>query len=86
MENVNKNVIEEEALEACDQNALIMNHFKTRGSLTTKQAMREYGIMRLGARISELRADGVNIFTDMVKGVNRYGKTVRYAKYTLIAE
>ena len=83
MNDIENKTIEEE-LDNYDQNAIIMNHFKTRGSLTTKQAMREYGIMRLGARISELRAAGNEIFTDMVSGTNRYGKTTHYAKYTLI--
>lgn len=31
------------------QNNIVLNHLRTRGKLTQRQAMKEYGIMRLGA-------------------------------------
>ena len=46
--------------------------------------MKEYGIMRLGARIFELRRGGMDICREMVSGKNRYGEKTSYAKYILI--
>lgn len=38
-----------------------MRHLRDYGSITPLDAMREYGIMRLASRISDLRKGGVNI-------------------------
>jgi len=40
--------------------------------------------MRLGARIWDLRRDGVNISMEMEEGKNRFGKKTRYARYKLM--
>jgi len=45
--------------------------------------MHEYGIMRLAARICEMKSDGVSIKSELVKGKNRYGEPISYSKYTL---
>ena len=65
------------------QNDQVLNHLRSRGKLTQRQAMREYGIMRLGARIYDLRERGYNIVKDMEISKNRYGKRVCYAAYRL---
>lgn len=65
------------------QNNIVLNHLRTRGKLTQRQAMKEYGIMRLGARIYDLREHGYNIVKDMETSKNRYGKRVCYAAYRL---
>lgn len=62
---------------------LILEHLIKFGSITPIEAMAEYGCMRLGARIWDLRDDGIEIETEMVKAKNRFGKDVRYAKYSL---
>lgn len=43
------------------QNERIMRHLTDYGSITSMEAMTEYGIMRLASRISELRTAGVPI-------------------------
>ena len=48
--------------------------------------MNLYGIMRLGARVYDLRGRGYNIVKDMERSVNRYGRPVRYAVYRLKEE
>lgn len=53
------------------------------GSITSWEAMQEFGIMRLASRINDLKKAGYNIDREMIKSTNRYGETVRYAKYTL---
>lgn len=68
------------------QNELIKQHLEAHGSITPLEAMTEYGIMRLGARIFNLKEQGVPIQTNMVTGINRYGKPTRFAEYRLIRE
>ena len=65
------------------QRMLIMRHFREKGSLTTLQALKEYGIMRLSSRISELIARGERIKKERVTVKNRYGVNVRVMKYSL---
>ncbi len=61
------------------QNQAILTHLKNGLTLTPKQALRQYGTMRLAARIKELRDQGHDIRTDMVKR----GKA-RVAQYALV--
>lgn len=64
----------------------VLRHLRTRGALTQREAMNLYGIMRLGARVYDLRCRGYNIVRDMERSVNRYGRPVRYAVYRLKEE
>lgn len=66
------------------QNAMLLRHFDTYGAITSLEAFTEYGIMRLASRISELKAAGVNIESETVKGKNRFGETITYKKYRRI--
>lgn len=59
----------------------ILDHLKEYGSITSMEAFKYYGITRLSARIKELRDKGYNIVTMMIEGENKYGESVRYAKY-----
>lgn len=61
----------------------IMRHLEDYGSITPHDAMKEYGIMRLASRISELRKDGVPIEGVMERGKNRYGETTYWKRYSL---
>ena len=68
------------------QKELIIDHLRNFGTLEPLEALREYGIYRLGARISELRSQGFQISKEMVASTSRItGKTVYYAKYSLTA-
>jgi len=51
------------------------------GSITPLEAMRDLGIMRLGARIWELVREGEPIVRETESAKNRYGQTTRYARY-----
>ena len=64
------------------QHDRILRHLYDRGTINPFEAQR-YGIMRLSARISELKDKGYVISTKMVKSKNRYGEPTRYAIYTL---
>lgn len=60
------------------QNALILRHLKTGRAISPLQALDKFGIMRLGARIYDLKRSGVKIEVHMVKA----GKK-RWASYLL---
>ena len=61
----------------------ILRHLKDYGSITSQEAMQEYGIMRLASRINDLRRGGVMIISETATGKNRYGEPTRYAVYKL---
>lgn len=64
----------------CDR---ILRHMRDVGGITQGDAYNEYGIMRLGARIWELRRQGYDIRREMVQSKNRYGEKVSFARYRL---
>lgn len=64
-------------------NEKVLRHLTDYGEITPVEAMEGYGIMRLAARISELRREGHEITSEIVKGHNRYGEAVHYAKYKM---
>ena len=63
------------------QQERILQHIDRHGSITALEALQKYGIMRLPARINDLRKAGYAIKTDYVKAKNRYGQPVCYASY-----
>ena len=65
------------------QSERVLRHLETYGSITPMEAMQEYGIMRLGARVYGLRCAGHPIMKVMEAGKNRYGDTTHYARYFL---
>lgn len=67
-------------LTQCDR---ILRHFKDYGSITSLEAMKEYGIMRLASRISDLKRLGYVISVTTENGKNRYGEKTSYARYSL---
>ena len=69
------------ALDERTQKERIKKWLNENGSITPLEALREFGCMRLAARINELIKEGNRITSVMVKDKNRYGDTVRYAKY-----
>lgn len=65
------------------QNGRIIDYLTRHGSITQLDAMRDLGIMRLGARVFDLKERGYNIQTVMVEDLNRFGEQTRYARYYL---
>lgn len=68
------------------QNEKILDYMERNGSITPLEAMNELGIMRLGARIFDLKEQGVGIITERVKGENRNGEATTFARYRLEKE
>lgn len=75
--------MEKQKLTQCDK---ILRHMKDFGSITPMEALGHYGIMRLASRITDLKKKGYHINTKMIKSLNRYGETVRFAAYSLGAD
>ena len=65
------------------QSQRILEHLERHGSITQKDAIDNYGIMRLASRVNDLRKQGYPIQTEMVKGRNRYDEETRYARYRM---
>lgn len=66
------------------QREMIIEHLKAHGKITPKEALEQYGVMRLGARIWDIQnKDGIVIETAMKRTKNRFGKTVYFAEYSL---
>ena len=65
------------------QRELILQYIKDFGSITPFEAFADLGITKLATRISEMRKDGIAIKIDTVKSINRYGKAVSFAKYSM---
>ncbi len=65
------------------QNEKILRHLREIGVITPMEAMAQYGIMRLGARIWDLKHQGYPISVKLVHGKNRYGEPTHWASYRL---
>ena len=61
----------------------ILRHLEDFGSITSLEAMSEYGIMRLASRITDLKGQGYAIVSDRVTGKNRYEEPTSYSVYRL---
>lgn len=62
----------------------ILRHLQDYGSITTWDAIQEYGCTRLGHYIYLLRRkDNFNISDEIIKSKNRYGESTHYKKYYL---
>lgn len=70
-------------LTQCDR---VLRHMRDYGSITSLEAMKDYGIMRLASRISDLKRKGYSIATQTETGKNRYGEKTSYARYSLMEE
>lgn len=66
-----------------NQKQKVLRHLKEVGSINPLMALKEYSIMRLAAVVYDLKDEGYNIETDIVKSKNRFGEKVSFAKYTL---
>ena len=65
----------------CDR---ILRHMRDYGSITSLEAITEYGILRLASRINDLKRRGYIITSETKKSKNRYDKTTHFSVYKLI--
>lgn len=64
----------------CDQ---VLQYLESVGPMTPMDALREFGIMRLGARIFDLKKKGYLFHTRTITSINRFGSPVHFAEYSL---
>ncbi len=63
------------------QNEQVLDVLKKGRAITALDAQERFGIMRLAARIADLKAEGHRIVSQKVDVRNRYGQSVKVAKY-----
>ncbi len=68
------------------QRAAVLDFLKTYGSITSRQAIDNFGATRLADIIFNFRKMGMDIETKMMAGKNRFGEACQYAKYILHEE
>lgn len=68
------------------QTERIVRHLELFGTITSAEAMGEYGIYRLASRISDLKRMGYDIEREIVKGTNRFGESTHFARYSFRKE
>lgn len=61
----------------------ILKYLDDFGSITTYQAFKDLGIMRLASRIHDLSVRGYDFKRENVESVNRYGEKVHFTRYSL---
>ena len=65
------------------QSMKILKYMMDFGSITPIEALKDLGVMRLGARIYDLEKQGFEILHERESGKNRYGEKTSYARYRL---
>ena len=68
------------------QRDMIADYMERHGSISSWEAIKEFGVTRLSARIFELKERGYLISKERVTTKNRYGKSVTYDKYKIVAK
>ena len=70
--------------EVKSQSDAVLWHLKTYGSITSYEAIREYGATRLSAIIFNHRKDGYDIESVPLNKKTRFGRNTTIAKYTYL--
>lgn len=66
------------------QTERILRHLQDFGKISSWEAIREYGITRLSAKIYDIKKMGYEIKTEWYFIKNRYGEPVHFKKYSLV--
>jgi len=64
----------------------VYQYMREFGSITPLDAIRDLGYTRLACAIAEMKRDGHKVKTEIETGKNRWGKSVHYARYSLVEE
>lgn len=73
----------EQTMTQCD---MILRFMQENGGITQLEAAQEFGCFRLSGRIYDLKQRGVRIGRTMVSRKNRYGKSIAFARYSILEE
>lgn len=61
----------------------ILQYIEENGSITSLEAIQEFGCTRLASRICDLEQKGYAFKRDWEKAKNRYGDPVHYKRYSI---
>lgn len=64
------------------QKDMVLDYIREFGSITPVDAFKDLGVTRLAAVVFALRDEGHDIHKEREHAFNRYGKRVRYARYS----
>lgn len=70
-------------MKKINQNDRIIRHLKDYKTITSWEAIQEYGVTRLSARISDIKNKGYIITDEWISTPNRYGEMISFKKYSL---
>ena len=59
----------------------IVEYIKEHGGITSLDASRDLGCMRLGARIFEIKERGIEVKSEFINVENRFGERCRVKRY-----
>lgn len=62
----------------------IIRHLRDNGSISSLEAINEYGILRLASRVNDLKRRGYNIVGETKTGRNRYNEKTTFKVYRLV--
>lgn len=65
------------------QTQAVLDWLKTHASISSMEAIKEFGATRLSAIIFNLRKRGYNIETVKCEGTDRFGNKMTFARYYL---
>ena len=68
------------------QMLMIREHLRTKGTITSMEAIKLYGCTRLSAKIFNLKRAGWEIDSIPTPGTNRYGETTVFSTYRYVSE
>lgn len=68
------------------QYQIMLKAFQAGKTLTRKICYEDLGIIESGARVTEMRNKGINIKTKKVAVINRHGKRVQVAEWSLVVK
>lgn len=66
-----------------NQKEQILDYLQKFKTITPMEAFADLGITKLATRVSEMRSDGIEFHIETVKRKNRFGKPIRFCKYSL---
>lgn len=66
------------------QNEQLKEYFETGASLTQKEALINFGVFRLAARVNDLERQGCVFSHELITVPTRTEKTARVARYKMI--
>ena len=69
-----------------NQCSMVLGHLEKYGSITHLEAISQYGIARLAARISDLKRQDYDIVSEPATHKRRDGRVVHFSRYRLEGE